>query len=392
MLRKAILFLFILVHLAGCSFTAAQITPFPVSGATTPATPSDTIASTLTAVPKSTPEELNILEQCLTITPDIGVLSGKDYGTIVIDREFEKSEIASKLASPYLYDLGNNNKISIDGYDFSVSLDRTKLAYLLHDQDKLIISDKIGKVLAITSTQNDSIIGWENEGLIVESSGNHLFLNPYTGERKVLSEDFPRRYVSDDYFSGIYRDVYFDPTLTKVIYFAKDDKTQEFYFSLWDIQSNKEVVRVPQVGFGDYGFPAVWSLNSEQVIIRVLEGRNQYNLVSIHKNGQVDTIFPKNTGAFSLSPDNNHLAFWLYDEDKKNWSLSSINLKTKDVVDYCIKSKYFPKTPIWSPDSRNLAIEIFSDNAKNTVVLLTDLEKKLAIQIAVDAKPVGWLK
>ena len=390
MLKKSVpMFLFIL--LVGCSSTLPQITSFPESGVTI--TPeiiaTNKIVPTLTGMPTSKPEELNILEQCLTITPDIGALSGKDYGTIVFD--LPDSRMNGKLTDPYLYEPGNNYRTSLDGYDFSISLDRTKFAYL-PDPGKLLVTDKSGKILATIPTQHDSIVRWENDGLILERANTHFFLNPFTGARKELSEDFPNRYISEDYFSGIYLDIYYDPTLAEVIYFAKDKATNEFYFSLWDIPSNKEIVRIPQVGFGDYGFPAAWSSDSEQVIIRVLQGRDQYNLVSIHKDGQVETILPKNTGAFSLSPDNKHLVFWLYDEARKNWSLSTMNLQTKEVVDYCIKSKYFPKTPIWSPDSQNLVIEVSSDNGENTVASLIDLEKNLAVQIAEDAKPVGWLR
>jgi len=106
----------------------------------------------------------------------------------------------------------------------------------------------------------------------------------------------------------------------------------------------------------------------------------------------VETVFPRNTGAFSLSPDNKYLAFWMYDETNTNWSLSTLNLQTKVVIDTCIKSKYFPKTPVWSPDSQNIAVEVFGKGGSSTEVLLIEPERKLAVQIAKDARPVGWLK
>jgi Tol biopolymer transport system component len=46
--------------------------------------------------------------------------------------------------------------------------------------------------------------------------------------------------------------------------------------------------------------------------------------------------------------------------------------------------------PLWSPDSRQLAIESWVDpNATQT--LLIDLETELFVQVASNARPVAWL-
>ena len=384
---------FLIGVLTGCSSRLPQVTLSPQTSGTIEATPTKVIGPTTMETPTPTKVEQQILEQCLAIVPDINnALSGKDYGTILIDRESEKIEIYNKLAKPYLFDLGSSHKTSIDGYGFSVSLDRTKFAYLLRDQDKLLVSDKGGNILATIPTHNDSILRWTNDGLILERGNTHIFLNPVNGETKELLEDFPNRYISDDYFSGIYRDVYFDPAMAKVIYFAKDKKSNEFYFSLWDISKNQEIARIPQPGLGDYGSSAEWSLDGDLVIVRSWLADDQFNFIGIHKDGRKETLLSQNGFSYSLSPDSKIIAFWSYDKAEKNWSLSTLNLQTEQVVDYCIKSKYFPKTPIWSPDSQTLLIEVFTDDGDNTIVSLIDLGRKLAVQIAEDAKPVGWLK
>ncbi|MEP7135737.1 MAG: hypothetical protein ABI904_12470 [Chloroflexota bacterium] len=339
--------------------------------------------STVKDSPKS------IVEQCLIISEDTKQLLGKDYGSIIFDREAESIYIYNKLATPYLYEPGTNQKTSINGYGFAVSLDGTMYAYTT-DDNLVVVSDKDGTILTTSPTQNDLITRWVNDGLIIETGKTHIFLNPFTGERRELFEDLPNRYISQG-LRGLYQDVSFDPTLTRALYFAWDQKNNIYYFSLWDIANNKEIARISQSGFADAGLPVQWSSDSKQAILRVWEGDNMYSFISIHKNGQTETVLRQNASSFSLSPDNKKLAFWLYNNSKKKWEFSVRNLQTKEITNYCLESKYFPITPIWSVDSQNLVLEFIEDSA-NASVVLVNLNQGLAIQIAKNAKPIGWLK
>ena len=352
-------------------------------------TPAHITSSDVTEISISTQKDEQIFEQCIIAASNLAIFSNKDYGTIIIDRDNTSLELYQKLAKPYLYKPHINEKISIDGYGFSVSLDSTMYAYTT-DENMLFVANNDGKIISKKPIQYEYISHWVNNGLILQSGNGHMFLNPFNGERKKLIENLPNRYIPQG-FGGIYQYVSFDPTLTRALYFAWDQDGHAVYFSLWDIPNHKEIARIPQLGFTDVGFPAEWSSDGEQTILRVWEGGDRFTFLRIHKDGAIETVLNENGFSYALSPDNEKLAFWLHDQDKEMWDLSIADLYTKQVINYCIESKYFPITPIWSPDSHNLLIELITD-AANSVVVLIDLVKNLAVQIGEDAKPVGWLK
>jgi len=94
---------------------------------------------------------------------------------------------------------------------------------------------------------------------------------------------------------------------------------------------------------------------------------------------------------YSLSPNKKVLALWLFDENSQKWNIAILNTKSKKITNSCVESKYFPNTPIWSPDSQNFIFQLDKDTNHPSTVLI-DLDKNLAVQIAENAKAIGWLR
>ena len=385
--------------LPGCA--APTPTPIPTN---TPAPTATAVLRTETPAPlpsqtATAKPEIKVTRHCLPVTNDISQLSGKDYGTIIFARDDSSTALLNKLDKPYLYEPGINKKKSIDGINFAVSLDRTMLVYELPDQDEIFVSDKTGMILATSDSKYDWITRWVQNGLLLrtyaEDASKITHLNPFTGDRITLHEDFPNRHIIDYAMWGIGINVYYSPKLDKVLYLAKDDTGK--YISLWDTVTNKEVVRISDFLDGYYSPEAEWSIDGEQVIIR-LWTVNQDNLFSIHQNGQIETLFSsgqlsdKDAIQYALAPDSKKLALWLFNNSSQKWELAVLDIPAKKAVNYCIESKYFPSgLPIWSPDSYNLLFQIHEDT-DNTSTVMIDLEKNIAVQIAENAKAAGWLK
>jgi hypothetical protein len=366
------------------------------------ATPSKTLPlSTSTSVQAVTPTSINksnLTQNCPQFFQNLDRLEGNNYGKILFDRDSTTSTLYNKLENPYLYTLGTNEKKwIIKGAGFAVSNDGSLFAYRVVDEYKIIISNGgNGKTLSISFTQPVSVEGWVSDGFLYNYNNDEtLFVNPFNNERKILQKNFPNRYsLHDTWMEGVYEKVYYDPTLTRAFYFAKDAQTNSYYFSMWDVSANKEIVRLPQIGFAD-SFPAEWALDGKQIIIYVSSTNGKQTvLLSIHTDGTIETLLSNanNSSRFALSPDSQYLALWLYDKNQKNWSLSVLDMKSKSITDYCLKSKYFPEMPpLWSPDNQNLVVYP-SDNDENTEAILVNREQNFAVRIAENAKPIGWLK
>jgi len=385
----------LLIFFTGCSSQPASTPSI--------ATPSKTLPlSTSTSVPVATPtsiNEPNLTQNCPRFFQNLDRLKGNNYGKILFDRDSTSGTLYNKLENPYLYTLGTDKKDwLINGTGFAVSNDRSLFAYQVKDEYEIIISDGNGKVQTISFTQPLGIDMWVNDGLLLYNYNNAeiSFRNLFDNEQKILQENFINRYsVHGTWREGVYEKVYYDPSLTKAFYFAKDSQTNSYYFSIWDVLANQEIVRLPQIGITD-SFPAEWSLDGKQIVIFASSNKNasQVEILSIHMDGTVETLLPNanHSPLFALSPDSQNLALWLYDKNEKNWSLSVLDIESKDITDYCIKSRYFPEmSPLWSPDSQNLVVYP-SDNDENTEAILVDREQNFAVRIAENAKPVGWLK
>jgi hypothetical protein len=393
----------LLMFLVGCSTKAPHFTPLPEASRTS--VPTGLMATPTLQLEPAPTGQSNIVRECLEISTDLNKLNGKNYGKIIFDRDSITPILHNKLEAPYLYELGTNQKKNIDppkvdatlAYNiadnsFFVSPDRTSFVYHIfndeNNDDLLVVADRNGETLATHLIGPFQIESWERNGVIFSNYAGVSYFNPYTVETKGLRDDFPNRYQPIDIGRGLYGEVHYDPSLTKALYFARESQSDQvhYYIAIWDTLNEKEIARYLILPLMDRYSLVDWSLDGQEAIF--FDG----SLVSLHINGEVETLLANGSPSFALSPDGKKLAFWLTDQDWKNWSLSVFDRETKTITDYCIKSVYFPAyPPLWSPDSQNLVIYP-SDDLDNTEAILIDREQNFAVRIAENAKPVGWLK
>lgn len=412
---KKIVFLLIVGILVVSGCIPAQVSPQPVREATATIflSPEASQVANLTRTPDpvaplatSTPS-LNISsstqQSCIVITENSTNLQDNKNDVVVIAQDKTSSEIYDKLLSPYLLDLQTRDRKLIDGSSFAVSLDKKKLAYVLQDDDKLVIVNAMGVLENEIPFGDIGIIQWMERGLLVRGYNELVFLNLSTLERDVLNEQFPRIYPKENSTLDPYWYPYlrFDFTMSRLFYPARDQQAQSSYIAFWDVNQNIEIGTFSLGPTILWGTRPEWSEDSSQAILAVIEKSKSgfvRKLVSVSSKGIVKYFWtiPDSVGTlyYSLSPDQAKIAFWspapTESYDIKNLSLYVLDIQTGLATDYCIISPEIPPQPIWSPDSTKLVVELRQDLGNSDVVVV-DLENKTAIKIAEDAQPVGWM-
>lgn len=359
-----------------------------------------TISPTVTLPPWPAPS-VSVAYQCLKITSDAQQIFGSEDGLIMIAQDKGSSEIYDKLKSPYLYNPANEEKIEIPGaFSFAVSLDNKQMAYV-SENDMLVVTDATGKPISQRPFADINIIEWGINGLFVQGADRHpAFLNPFTGERKSLVTNYPNLYpVEDGFDSYWYPEIIYDPSLVMAVFPGLDKQKNETYIALWDTINQKELVNTSR-GQSSTILPYMkpeWSVDGNQVIIAAIN-EEKIQLISIKKDGSVKTLWDVEQGIgtmfYSLSPDQKYIAFWSPAPDNPentNLSLYVLDITLGKVVNYCIVSPETTAKPIWSPDSKRLAVELKKDMG-NSEVVVVDIDKNIAVKIGDDAQPVGWLK
>jgi hypothetical protein len=380
----------------------SQASPTIVAPPTTTRAVSPTATQALSPTPDDGSE---ISSQCLEITNDPQQLSGSGTGLIMLAQDKGSSEIYDKLKSPYLYNLASGEKIEIPGAaDFAVSLDNKQMAYVSADNN-LVVTDAAGKPINQRPFSDIQIIQWGTNGLFVQGADKQqVFLNPFTGERKSLTANFPNLYQIENGFDSYwYPEVVYDPSITSAIYPAQDLQTNDTYFSLWDVENNKEITTFSHsTKLFIPGWRPEWSIDGSQLVIVIEEmkqGTSIRKLVSIKRDGTMTTLMNMNksmgTLYYAISPNQEYISFWSPDPEShiqiKNLSLYILNIKTGKAVNYCVISPDITVKPVWSPDSSQLAVELKKDMGSSEVVVV-DIHKNIAVKIAENAQPVGWLK
>jgi Tol biopolymer transport system component len=168
------------------------------------------------------------------------------------------------------------------------------------------------------------------------------------------------------------------------------------------------LAKVKDVG-KSFSYRPIWSPDGQQVFVSVISqinsanpGNEIDNLFSFGQDGQVRQLTNFNEssmdvkiGTASISPNGGMIAFWLklQPSSYKDQQLAVLDLATNRVTNYCIPGDQISggvSAPIWSPDSRYLAVEnAYEANASK--VILVDIVQGWAAQIAENLTPAGWM-
>jgi hypothetical protein len=296
-------------------------------------------------------------------------------------------------------------------------------------ENQLIIATADGQLLkAIPWEKGWNLLpGWlDDQRLIMNIAGNDpdedtgkkpatlMMLNPFTGERRILRPDFPDIYAEylvvdwDGWGETVY-----DPTLTRVVYLSS-----RVGYVLWDLETHQVLAKLRSY----YLHPPRWSPDGAQFVVAA-DPDQQFNtgfeLFSVSREGQqiapltnLTVYYPYvDMWGYSWSPDGSHLAFWLRTDPHAlsgdNYAverLAVLDLATQEVTDYCIPLDAYGgelgtipffssglTAPLWSPNGQQLIVESrYAPDASR--VILVDISRGFAAQIAENMKPEGWMK
>jgi hypothetical protein len=260
-------------------------------------------------------------------------------------------------------------------------------------------------------TWGDSAEWLDDQQLIIWPSGDWLngiiiVLNPFTGKlQKLTPNDHVISILSID--SPL---IYYNPTLTRAIYQSGDS-----IFVLWDVQSQKDIWMTRGANF--YVRPS-WSPDGSQFAMVITQyDIRQSDIFLVTPDGQETQLthlaeaYPSMLETYiedmEWSPDGRHIAFLVSVKDKiheiKGPTLMVVDVVTKQITDYCVVvSRYSDGYLVWSPNGERLVVaspidyQEYIETAPKGVkphvrVVLLDIMKEVAVQIAEDMAPLGWM-
>jgi hypothetical protein len=250
-----------------------------------------------------------------------------------------------------------------------------------------------------------------------------LALNPFSGERQILEPDFPRILNTHPtvldmlpFWEG-WSGVIYDPTLTRAIYPRFVGNNDEMYtYAVWDVSERRLIATLEEVfssssSFGG-NFPMPkWFPDGSRFVFQGFDPTEdpvKTELYEVSRDGQVKQLTHLSSVAYvwessySWSPDGGHIAMFLgppLGAAFEKARVAVLDTATLNITDYCISITFSGEgyggggpiwSPIWSPDGHQFVITDWYEKDHRRVILV-DIEKNSAVQIANDMEPVGWM-
>lgn len=316
--------------------------------------------------------------------------------------------------------------ITMPAFDFAVSPDGENFSYIQVPDGNFekisLVTESIrnGKRNSIKLDQKE-IMGegritnasWlNNDQMAIGYSRDDQFtdiwvFDPVSQSFEEMKSDFPNIVASDQYWMGIWPSVIiFSPGKRYAVYLAEDQKNSAPGFQslvLWDLKKNKEITRIENYGYTIVS--PVWKSDENGVFLVKNTNHGEYvnnidEILFLETDGTItkitdlESIYQINyrIDKMVLSPDGTELAIGLRTNLKKkaqNYTLGSINLATKETVDYCVELEN--GNLVWSPDSTKLAIpDRLGEGLFGTVIL--DIKDLKGMALTANSTPLIWIK
>jgi hypothetical protein len=233
--------------------------------------------------------------------------------------------------------------------------------------------------------------------------GTMLYLNPFTGQQRILVLDFPDLYTpASSAWSWEEpwgkNPVVYSPTITRVVYLAEPGYT----YRLWDTQKKKALIDWVNIDFNHH---PRWSPDGSKFLMAVSDpsdhpGNYPNGMYLVDDNGNVLFQVPAFIADYFWSPSGRYVALKLLGSKASdgyyNDKLAILDTQTKKITDYCVEFRPYDDSLIWSPDETQI---LLNDSYRNDIysqihdrVILVDLAKGTAFPIAEDMVATGWMK
>jgi Tol biopolymer transport system component len=383
----------VVLFVAGC--TPLPTTIHPVASLT-PSLQNTTLPIT-TLNPEFTPTTTSgskFVRQCLQLADQETALKGVMSGTILYyhvppNERFILKDVQTGIE----YELPKSKSSSWADYP-QISPNGKMLAlmeWVYNDQNieinnTLWIFDVRANLLGKISFDRSGLskVRWlDNERLIVETEtyGTLLIVNPFTGEKRTISNELPGLDVQSGQGASAWRVEYSSDLEWAAYLYITDEGDGSRAIMVRDVVKNQDIWH--STG-GDGGKP-VWSPDGHEVAV-VSIGDGQLYLVN--RSGQVTPVLssgpPHKASSPSWSPNGRFIVFWNAD------SLVVYDRRLNQMIDLCIPGYGSPIPPPvnWSPDSQQFIVYGYS-----THPILVNWEEKVAykIQGTTDNAILGWM-
>lgn len=423
MMKRLFVFLLLLLIVASCR-TGDNATFVPTITPIAPEVRTETATNvpTATTIPSPTIPSDVMRYQCLKIVESLPL----DYSLSGVAVYNDEDNLNAYLSN---YEVGNTDFFPREAGDrllqFDVSPDGKHIIYI-HSSVKtkersLVLATANGQPIWSQAIDDYAWDWFDNERLVssyTSEDGKHglLLLNPFNGEQKRLPADFPdSEAFSPDWFGHWYYTSrglpIYDPTLTRVLYPAIEEKEKWGSIIVWDTQANQKIAEI--VTMDNWGDTPIWTLDGKEFIIATNldlphRASTLKEFFAVSRDGEIKQLtrfansFAKVNimDSYKLSPDGKLVAFWIIAQPSPHDgpSLAVLNVETGNVNNYCIEGDPFvdgeaePPPPVWSPDStRLLVISRAPEDRKVRRVVMVDIVHNDAAKINQDMEPVGWM-
>ncbi len=403
---------------------------------TLPGTKTPTLTGTKTPTSISTfPTVTRLKLHCLDVLPTLSseVLSG---GIVMLGHETGgTADQKQRIYYTTFIDMATGQQTQIVTQDENqdqhiVSPDRNYIAFdnliFNPEKDELVIASYDGQRLITIPHEKKwgSILGWTNDQRlllsydepVIDANGkqktlnSYLVLDPFRDNSMILRPNFPNidDYLNYQPFWNGWNGIIYDTTLTRAIYlrFIGSDEDR-FTFAIWDVEKQQLISTLEEIytessSSGRAAPMPVWAPDGSYFFVMgqnlTSDGQVMFELYRVSRDGQVEQLTHLTSVAiikgytFSLSQDGRKIALYFRPKyDGKQSHLAVLDLETLDVTDYCIPERgYTDRAPIWSPDSTQFLVTDQYDQDHRRVILV-DITKDLAVDIAEDIDTLGWM-
>lgn len=324
---------------------------------------------------------------------------------------------------------GSKQFLYQNGYErvfhFLASPDRTHVAYrrwILNEENEvtensLIIADNAGQIIASVPFQEDHwsvyrwidnqtlAIRWREEDRSTSAGLDIIWLNPFTGNEEFITT--PTKFPSDLYIdAGLLTwefPLVYDAKLHLLAYPGYTESYEEAII-LWDVNARQDIARYPAEVFESLQGP-VWSPDEKIFAFAMAEYYDpssptirKQELFSINQDGELSRLThltkyyrQVSIGHFSWSPDGRYIAFAYRNPLSDNEdSIAIFDMETQEVTDYCLPGVNSPAL-VWSPNGKQIVVDISSTDSESRGVILIDIIKGYAFQISEDMTVEDWI-